>query len=883
MKILDINILRGPNFWSTYRHHLIVMKLDIEELENFPTDKINGFYDRLVSLIPSLYEHRCSEGHEGGFFERVKEGTWIGHVIEHIALEIQTLAGMNCGFGRTRYFGDKTVYNVVFAYKVEKAGIYAAHAATRIAEALVNNTYYDVHADIAELARIKQSKGLGPSTASIIKEASKRNIPFRRLNDSSLVLLGHGIYQKKIMATISSGTSYMAVENAGDKQDTKKILKRGCIPTPEGCLVNNVDEMREAIERLGYPVVLKPINGNHGRGITTNILNYTGALKAFYLAQTISEDVIVEKFVKGFDYRFLVINYKLVAVAKRTPAMVTGNGKYSIRKLIDMVNSDPNRGVGHEKILTTIKVDEVTQKILAAKSLTLDSVLPDGVELYLKDTANMSTGGTATDVTDSVHPFNVFMAERIAKLVGLDICGIDIMAPAVDQPITAENGGVLEVNACPGLRMHLSPSVGIPRNVARPIVDMLFPEGQPSRIPIIAITGTNGKTTTTRLIAHIASTSGHKVGFTCTDGIYIQDQAVQYGDCTGPQSAETILTDPSVDFAVLECARGGILRAGLGFDQCDVSIVTNISEDHLGSRGIQTLDEMAHVKAVVAESTSPEGTSILNADDDLVYGMIEKLECNIALFSMDGNNPRIKSHLEAGGLVTYIEDGHIVIHKGDWKERIEHINNIPLTFTGRAECMIKNVLPAVLAAFIQNFRISDIVNALKTFIPSPSQTPGRMNVFSFRKFDIMIDYAHNSSGFVELQKFLERTNATSKLGIITAVGDRRNEDIRNIGYYAANIFDRIIIRHDKDLRGRTKEEITTLILEGIHSVNPGIMVEVISNEIDAIKHAMQTCEQGSFITVCTDSIKNSTEFILKTKKQEEEDSKHFELTFSEAS
>jgi len=883
MKILHINILRGPNYWSIRHHRIIDMKLDIEELVNFPTNKIKGFYERLVNLIPSLYEHNCSEGHEGGFFERVKDGTMMGHVVEHIALEIQELAGMSNSFGRTRIYDDKSIYSVAFNYEIESAGIFAANAAVRIADALIKNIYYDVQADIQELKKIKQIKGLGPSTAAIINEAIKRGIPYKRLNDSSLVLFGQGIYKKKITATLTSETSYMGVETAGDKEATKKTLQKASIPTPVGRVVSNVESMKEAIDFVGYPVVLKPINGNHGRGITTNVKSYTEALKAFYVAQTISQEVIVEKFISGSDYRFLVINYKLAAVAKRLPAMVVGDGTSSIKKLVQVVNSDPNRGAGHEKNLTAIKIDDTTQKILDSYKLTQESVLPPGQILFLKDTANISTGGTSTDVTHLVHPANVFMAERIAALLDLNICGIDVISSGIENPVTEKNGAVLEVNASPGLRMHLNPANGMSRNVAKPIVDILFPDNGPSRIPIIAITGTNGKTTTTRLVAHMAMVAGHLTGYTTSDGIYIQNYLIQYGDCTGPLSAEIILSDPTVDFAVLECARGGIIRSGLGFDHCNISIVTNVTEDHLGLNGINTLEDLAFVKVVVPESTFEDGTAILNADDDLVYKMAEGLKCNIALFSMDAANPRIIKHCKAGGLVIYPENDFIVLQKGEWKQRVEHLNNIPITFSGRAESMIKNVLPATLAAFIQNFRLEDIVKALQTFVPSPSQTPGRLNVFSFKKFDVMIDYAHNAGGFIELKKFIDKINATSKIGIITAVGDRRDQDIRDVGYQAAQIFDIIIIRHDTDLRGRTKENITALLMEGIYSADESTPINVISDELEAIQYAMEKCDQGSFITVCTDAIKTTTDFLIAEKHREEENASLYEFNFTEIS
>ena len=875
MIILETKILKGPNFWSNYRHNLIVLKLDIGEYENFPTNKIAGFSERIEALLPSLFAHRCSQSYEGGFFERIKEGTWMGHVIEHIALEIQCMAGMDAGFGRTRSAGEEGVYNVIFSYEIESAGIYAGDAAVRIAEKLISGEPYDVNKDIEVLRRIKLRKGFGPSTLSIINEAKKKNIPVRSLENGSLVLLGQGINQKMIRASMTSDTSGWGIETAGDKEETKKILAKAYIPVPTGEVCITEKGLKEAIAEMGFPVVIKPIDGNHGRGITTNITTLERALSAFEIAKTISSEIIVEKYVEGDDYRFLLINYKLVAVAKRTPAMIMGDGTSTIRNLIDQTNADPNRGDGHEKVMTTIKIDKVTENILAGKNLTLDHILPLGQILFLKDTANISTGGTSTDVTDIVHPENIFMAERVAKLMHLDICGIDVVAKDISLPLGSDtNGFVIEVNACPGFRMHLSPSKGLARNVAEPVIDMLFPEGgKSSRIPIVAVTGTNGKTTTTRLTAHIAKTAGHKVGYTTTDGIYIQEHLIHYGDCTGSQSAATILTDPTVDFAVLECARGGLLRSGLGFDHCDISIVTNISEDHLGLKGIKTLSEMAKVKLVVPRSTFDTGYAILNADDDLVYAMSEELDCNIAYFSIHANNERIKKHCANGGLAAVIEKGYLTVCKGEWEIRVNKIENIPLSLNGKAECMIKNILPATLAAIIQNFKLEDIRTALMTFIPSPELTPGRMNVFQFKNFEFMIDYAHNTGGFNELKTFLNRTKATRKVGIITGVGDRRDEDIRNLGIFSGQMFNEIIIRHDKDMRGRTQEQITSLLIEGIKQESANASILIISDEMEAIQHSINHAQAGDFIVLCTDAVHESIDYV-KQRMQEEKENTH---------
>ena len=874
MKIKEIRAMRGPNYWSIRRHFLIVMKLDLEEMEERPTNKIKGFRERLEKMFPSLQTHHCSEGHAGGFFKRVDEGTWMGHVVEHIALEIQTLAGMDVGFGRTRSTAEPGVYNVVFTYMEEKVGIYAAKAAVRIAEALVEGVEYDLEADLQQMREIREDERLGPSTGSIVQEAQARGIPWIRLNRNSLVMLGYGKNQKRIQATITSQTSSIAVEIACDKEDTKNLLEAANIPVPRGRIIYDEEDLDAAIASIGYPLVLKPINGNHGRGATINIKTRPEAIEALAVAKKISRSVICEKFVTGFDHRLLVIDYRFVAAAKRTPALVTGDGKSTIRQLIDEVNKDPRRGYGHEKVLTSIKVDDNTMQILNEKGMNVDSVIPKGEVLFLKSTANISTGGTATDVTDLVHPHNVFMAERIARIVGLDVCGIDIMTDDISESLTESGGAILEVNAAPGFRMHLAPTDGLPRNVAEPVIDMLFPPGQPFRIPIVAVTGTNGKTTTTRLIAHMAKTVGNNVGFTTTDGIYIQNIMMQRGDCTGPQSAEFVLKDPTVDFAVLECARGGILRAGLGFHRCDIGIVTNVAADHLGLRDINTLDDMARVKSVVVESVRDEGTAILNADDELVANMARNLKCKIAYFSMDEKNPLIREHCDKGGLAAIAENGYITICKGNWKIRVEKIVNIPLTFRGKAVFMVQNILPAVLTGFIRNFKIEEIRLALETFIPSPVQTPGRMNLFEFRKFSVMVDYAHNPAGFQAIARFLEKIEAKPKIGIIAGVGDRRDDDIISLGTLAAKMFDEIIIRQDRNLRGRSELEIIDLMVKGIQSVDTNRKYHVIPSEKEAIEFAFKTAKKGSFIVICSDVVPDALDQVMRYKEEEDK----FEIT-----
>ena len=792
----------------------------------------------------------------------------MGHVIEHIALEIQTLAGMDVGFGRTRTYGEEGVYSVVFAYMEERVGRFAAQSAFDICQALIDGKEYDLESDIQEMREIRESERLGPSTGSIVAEAEKRGIPWIRLNRYSLCQLGYGANQKRIQATVTSETSNIGVDLAGDKEDTKYLLEQAEVPTPRGEIIRRERNLEETCRYVGFPLVVKPINGNHGRGITVNIQNYEDALEAFRAAQKVSTAVIVEKYITGDDYRLLVIDNKLVAAAVRTPAHVIGDGKSTVQQLVDKVNEDPRRGYGHEKVLTAIDINELTLTILKGKGMTVDSVVPDGEMLILKDTANLSTGGTAEDVTDIVHPSNIFMAERISKIIDLDICGIDIMTTDISKPLEETGGAVLEVNAGPGFRMHLAPTSGLPRNVAAHVIDKLFPPGATSRIPIIAITGTNGKTTTTRLLSHMAKMKGYKVGYTTSDGVYIQNRLVMTGDCTGPASAEFVLKDPTVNFAVLESARGGLLRAGLGFKKCDVSIVTNVAPDHLGLRGIHTVEQLAKAKGVIPETTQKDGYAILNADDELVYDMRRNVESNIALFSMDEENSHIKAMQRMDGLCAIYENGYITICKGEWKMRVIKAVNVPLTYGGRAKFMIQNVLPAVLACYVRGFTIDDIKTSLETFIPSASQTPGRLNLFHFKDFDILLDYAHNAAGMRALQQFTDNLEATVKVGIIAGIGDRRVEDNNEMGSIAAEMFDEIIIRQDKRLRGKTEEELIKMLDDGIKMKDPNKKTTIIPSESEAIKFAVKNAKKGSLIILCSDVVPDALELVKKLKEEE---------------
>ena len=870
MKIREINAMRGPNYWSVRRHKLIVMVLDLGEMEERPSNKIAGFSERLKAMFPTMYSHRCSEGCAGGFFMRVDDGTWMGHIIEHIALEIQTLADMDTGFGRTRGYGEEGVYSVVFSYIEENVGRYAAKAAVKICEALIVGEAYDLTDDIQEMRELRESSRLGPSTGSIVAEAEARGIPWFRLNKYSLCQLGYGANQKRIQATVTSETSSIGVELACDKEDTKYLLEQAEVAVPKGDIIRRESSLEDACSYVGYPLVIKPVDGNHGRGITVDIQNYEDALAAFAHAKNSSKSgaIIVEKFIIGEDYRLLVINNVLVAAAKRTPAHVIGDGKSSVETLIEAVNKDPRRGFGHENVLTKITVNDLTKTILKDAGYTVTSILEKGKMLILKDTANLSTGGTAEDVTDIVHPANIAMAERISKIIDLDICGIDVMSTDISKTLSETGGAVLEVNAGPGFRMHLAPTDGLPRNVAAPVIDKLFPPGATSRIPIIAISGTNGKTTTTRLIAHMAKMKGYKVGYTTSDGVYIQNRLLMEGDCTGPASAEFVLRDPTVNFAVLESARGGLLRAGLGFKKCDIGIVTNVSADHLGLKGIHTIEQLAKVKAVIPETVSSEGTAILNADDDLVYAMRKNVECNVALFSLDENNPHIKAMQKRGGISAIYENGYITICRGEWKIRVIKAVNVPLTFGGKATFMIQNVLPAVIAAYIKGFSIEDMKMSLETFIPSATQTPGRLNLFKFKNFQILVDYAHNPSGMRALKQFVNNLEASVKVGIIAGIGDRREEDNNEMGSIAAEMFDEIIIRQDKQLRGKTEEELIKMLKDGIAKEDLNKKVTVIPSEREAILYAVKNAKKGALIVLSSDVIPDALNLVKELKEKE---------------
>jgi cyanophycin synthetase len=868
MKILRTQTLRGPNYWSIRRDKLIVMRLDLEDLAEKPSNEIPGFYEGLIDVLPSLVEHYCSPGYRGGFFERVRTGTYMGHIIEHIALELQELAGTPVGFGRTRGTSTPGVYNVVFEYVEEQAGRYAGRAAVRLCQSIVDTGTYpkqELAQDLADLRDLCNNASLGPSTETIVKEAQARNIPWLLLSARAMVQLGYGVHQKRIQATLSSFSGILAVELACDKEGTKTILKDGGIPVPRGTVIQYLDELSAAIEEVGgFPIVIKPLDGNHGRGISIDIKNQQEAEEAYDLASAASKtrSVIVERYYKGSDHRILVINGKVAAVAERIPAHVVGDGRSTIEELIEITNQDPNRGDGHANVLTKITIDKTALNVLEKQGYELTSILAHGEIAYLRATANLSTGGIAVDRTDEIHPENVWIAQRVAKLIGLDIAGIDVVTDDIRKPLKEVDGVIVEVNAAPGFRMHVAPSRGLPRNIAAPVIDMLFPPGTPSRVPILAITGTNGKTTTSRLISHICRQTGKVVGFTTTDGVYIDDYLVEKGDNTGPYSASMILKDPTVEIAVLETARGGILRSGLAFNQCDVGVVLNVAADHLGIGDIDTIEQMAKVKSVVAEVVSAEGYAVLNADDPLTASMAEKVKGRVAYFSMSPDNPIIHDHIRRGGMAAIYENGYLSILEGEWTLRIEEAVNIPVTMQGMAPFMIANALAACLATFVQGIDIELIRQGVRTFKPSVAQTPGRMNLFDLGHHHALIDYAHNPAGYEAVGGFVGNWSG-EKVGVVGGPGDRRDDDLILLGKLSAQMFDRIIVKEDNDTRGRRRGEVADLILRGISQENASLRPEVILDETEALEKALSTVSEGGLVVIFPESVTQAIDLIEK--------------------
>lgn len=874
MQVLETRVYRGPNLYGY--GPMIRITLDLEELEEYPSDKLPGFTDRLLALMPTLEEHGCSYGETGGFVRRLREGTWMGHIVEHIAIEMQCLAGTTVSRGKTRSVPNQPgVYYVVYSYLEERLGLEAGELALRLVRSLFpselpsalsaeEQAAFDFIQERDALIARAQEMVLGPTTAALVEEALRRDIPAIRLDDSSLVQLGYGKYQKRIRASVTSRTSSIAVETASDKELTIRLLNDVGIPTPQQCPVDSVEAAMAAAQALGFPLVTKPLDVSHGRGVSLNLTSLEEVRWGYEIASEYNRRVLVETFLTGKDYRVLVINNKVVAVAERVPAHVVGDGEHTIAELVELVNQDPRRGFGHEKVLTRIALTHQAEVLLSRAGYTLDTVLAPGEIFFLASTANLSTGGTAIDRTTEIHYETREMARRAAMVIGLDVAGIDIITPDISLPLREIGGGIVEVNAGPGFRMHLQPSEGKPRNVAKPVIQMLFPPRTPARIPIISITGTNGKTTTARMVAHILKMNGERVGLTTTDGIYIDGQLYLKGDMTGPWSARMVLKDPTVDAAVLETARGGILREGIGFDRCDVGAVLNISNDHLGLYGIETVEQLAEVKSLVVEVVREDGTSVLNADDPLVVAMARRAKGRIIYWSMSGGqaaNDIVKAHIEQDGTAVVLQPGvhgeMIAIYDAEQYIPLLWTHLIPATLEGRARHNVANALAATAIAYARGVSIENIKQGLRTFAPSFYQSPGRLNVFDEYPFRVIVDYGHNPAAFAAMCEMIEgmRPNHNRLIGVVCAPGDRRNDDIRMVGATVAGVFDCLIIKEDDDRRGRAEDEVAGLLRTAAQEAGmPVTRITTVLNELEAVRYALSQGQPKDLIVIFADNV-----------------------------
>lgn len=855
LRVSRLRAVRGPNFWRLAP--VIACDLTLGSLEDVSSAEMPGFTDRLTRLIPTLHEHPCSRGESGGFVERLREGTHIPHILEHVALELQTLAGSEVSFGRVVESGDRGVWWLIVAYEEEDVGLQSVRDAVRVVRACITGSGCDIDGIVAELHDLLETVRLGPSTSAIVEEARRRDIPVRRLNSRMLVQLGLGRNLRRIQAAMSDFTSAIAVEIAQDKDDTRRVLENIGLPVPLGEAVTTLDDALEAAEVIGYPVILKPLDASHGRGISGRIEEPDTLRRAWAIAREYGRTVLVERFVPGRDHRVLVVNGRVIAVAERIPAHVTGDGSTTIRGLIETANTDPRRGSGHTKPLTRLPLDDRTEEFLATVGLNFESVPERGAVVHLRATANLSTGGTSIDRTDDIHPDNVTACEMAAGVVGLDIAGIDVLTSDISVPFRQSGAVIIEVNAAPGLRMHTHPTEGIARDVGGPILDMLYPPGTSATIPLIAITGTNGKTTTTRLIAHLFRQTGKNVGYTTTDGLYLDDRLVMEGDMTGPFSANIVLSNPSVDVAVLETARGGLLRSGLGFDEADVGVVLNVSEDHLGTRGIQTLEQLAEVKSVVPAVVKREGHAVLNADDELVFAMRGRTTADVVLFSVapEGENEMFETHIARGGIGARIEDDSFVIRRGKLRIPVVPVREVPLMIGGAALFQRENILASIATAYVQGVRYDSIRAGLLSFFPSPAMTPGRLNLMRVGSSKVLVDYAHNADAMAGLMELVMGIPARRRIGVIAAPGDRRDSDIRALALLAGPL-DRVIVKEDADLRGRMPGEAAELLREGLREAGMDeSAIETVLPEREAVRRALAELREGDLLFILADSVR----------------------------
>lgn len=872
MLVRDQRTYVGPNLYANFQ--VIRMTIDLGPLEDHPSAEIPDFVDRLLNFVPSLAEHGCSYGEPGGFVRRLREdrGTWLGHVLEHVAIELQNLAGSKVTFGKTRGTGVHAEYHVVYEYESAWVGEQAGALALRLLHHLMppslrpgvdDEPDFDMRAELEALIRGAQRRAFGPSTASLVRAAQARDIPWLRLNDHSLVQFGHGRYQRRIQATVTSETRHIAVEIASDKELTNRILGDIGLPVPKQRQTYTVDEAQRAARRTGYPVVVKPLDANHGRGVSIGLINDEQVATAFTQAREHSRCVLVESFLDGFDHRMLVVNGELVAVAKRVPGHVIGDGKHSVRQLVDLVNQDPRRGIGHEKVLTRLELDHQAERLLESEGLTPDSVLAADQVFYLRSTGNLSTGGTAVDMTDSCHPDNAEMAVRAAIAVGLDVCGVDFLTPDITRSYHEVGGGICELNAAPGFRMHVAPSEGTPRDVAGKVLDMLFPPGVPTRIPIAAITGTNGKTTTTRMLAHIHKLVGATVGMTTTDGVYIDGARTVAGDMTGPVAARMVLRDPKVEVAVLETARGGMLRAGLGYNHPDVACVLNVAADHLGLGGIHTIEQLAEVKRIIIEIA--RDTAVLNADDPLVVKMAAHTSAkHICWVTMQAGNPLVREHIRAGGRACALEAGvngqMITLYDRGAHMPLLWTHLIPATLEGQATHNVQNAMFAAAMAHAMGVKLDDIRHGLRTFDNSFFQAPGRMNVFDNHGFKVILDYGHNEAAVDAMASLVDNLVAGGALRgggkrvvVLAAPGDRRDQDIAALAERASKSFDHFYCRPDDNRRGRQANEVPDLLEKTLRESGiPQHQIYKFTSEAEAVSAALNACEPGDILLVFGD-------------------------------
>jgi cyanophycin synthetase len=895
MRILERSVYVGP---SLHAHFPVIrLVLDLGALEAWPTGRLGpAFIDGLVAALPGLASHGCSYREPGGFIRRMREdeGTWLGHVLEHVAIELQNVAGEDVTFGRTRSIdGRPGVYSVVYEYAQKEEGIAAGKLALQLLNSLLpaelrsdapgeleeepgrehpipgaEPLAWDWNTARDDFIRYAQKRALGPSTMSLVRAAEERGIPWLRLNAQSLIQFGHGKYQQRIQATVTGKTPYIAVELAGDKDETNRILHSLGLPVPRQALVSQQSDAVQAAAKLGGPVVVKPYNGNHGRGITINIQQPDDVRAAYQAALLHSKSVIVETYIPGDDHRLLVVNGELIAATRRTPGHVVGDGRSTIAELVERVNQDPRRGVGHEKVLTRLELDAQADMMLARVDYTAASVPHDGEVVYLRSTANLSTGGTATDVTDSIHPDNRDMAVRAVRAIGLDVGGVDFITTNIAESYKSIGGGICEVNAAPGFRMHVAPSEGTPRDAAGPVIDMLFPPGSPARVPIAAVTGTNGKTTTARMLAHIAKLAGYTPGLTTTDGVYIDGQRTVEGDMTGPVSARMVLSDPHVDIAVLETARGGLVRSGMGVPQVDVGAVLNVQSDHLGLRGIDTLEQLAAIKRVVVEVATD--CAVLNADDPNVLKMSAYTDAKVICYvTMNPAHALVREHIRAGGRACALEAG-INGHMITLYDKGSHIplmwtHLIPATMEGRALHNVQNAMVAAAMAFSLGIKLDPIRNGLRTFDTTFFQAPGRMNQFNEHPFKVLMDYGHNAHAVGVMADLAQRLDvAGRRIVVLAGPGDRRDEDLRAIADAVAGKFDHYICRRDDGLRGRDGDEVPRIIADALLAGGVAeTAISVIPDEQQAIDAALRMGEPGDLILVFADSLTRSWKQIIK--------------------